>query len=56
MSSRVNESTVVDVYRTRPSVVPDSIGDLVRGGLRIGLSYIEPKVIKGGRMRVVLVG
>jgi hypothetical protein len=55
-SSRVDEVTAAGVYRTIHSAVPDSIKDLIRGDLVIGLSYIEPKAIEGERLFVVLVG
>ena len=52
----MDELTVMYVYRTCPSVVPDSVGNLIRGDFGIGLSYIEPEAIEGDRMRVVLIG
>jgi len=56
VSGRMSERTVVAVYPTRPSILPDGIEDLVRGDLVIPLRYIEPKAIEVERLRVVLVG
>lgn len=49
-SGRAEEFTVrvSGTYQTCPCpVTPDSIEDLVRGGLVISLPYIDPKAVEG---------
>ena len=57
VSSRVDELTASGFYhRTYRSVTPDRVRDLVGGGFRVRLCYIEPKLIEGGRLCIVFVG
>ena len=58
MSGRVDEFTLCGVYQRqiRPSVVPDSIDDLVGRKWVISLSDVEPKAIEGEGMCIVRVG